>query len=617
MIHHRSITSSRLFWLVGEFPPNPGGIATFAATVGPLLARLDHDMHLLVGWNGPAREQLDGLDIIREPIRDAFERGAASEIMHFRRRVIALKHEIQPTLYHVHASDPTPVLHLTTASAAPAPTVLTMHNEMVKLFAVDDPDSLFTRLLHDSRIITGVSSSVTRQAALAVPELAHRIVTIPNGVPIFANPPSLPDRPQLLAIGRLMHQKGFDRLVRAMPTVLIRHPDAQLDVIGEGPERPALEALITEFGLTDSITLHGFVDRDLVPGLLADAQVVIAPSRYEGLPYALLEASMAARPIVASRTGGIDEVVIDDETGTLIDQKALDDDPTVLGHAICALLDDRALAHRYGMAGRERTIRVFSVNACAAAYDHVYRAATAAVVDIAVIIPAWNAGRHLTAALDSVIANAASIDATVQILVIDDGSTDDTSEVASRYADQGVELFWQPNLNTAMARNAGIALTNSRYVAHLDADDTWPAGRLAALMAPLELDPDLDAVFGRAIEFADADAPSTARWSPEPMLVRAPTVGLLRRSTHDRFGGFAPALALDQVNWTGQALARNLRYGTVDDIVLSRRIHAANKSHSQPFTTDRRLVSVVRNALAARRRQADEAARARPSDPAQ
>ena len=600
-------SSSRPFWFLSEFPPNPGGIATYAASLGPALARLGHNMYFLVGWGGPSRGDVNGVDVIREPMLDAFDHGSPREVLGIRRMVTSLKTECAPTLYHVHLSDPTPMLHLATLETAPAPTVLTLHNEMLSLFSASDPNSLMARLIVEARVITGVSARATVEAAEAIPQCAHRMVTIPNGAVVPDDILPLPNNRNILAIGRLSRQKAFDRLIRTMPTVLEDHSDAHLDILGEGDQRPELAALISDLGLDRHITLHGHVDRETVPSFLARAQVVVAPSHHEGLPYALLEAAAFGRPIVASDTGGINEIVVDGETGTLIERSRFDADPTALGAAIGTLLADTGLARRFGTAGRLRVEQFFSVERCARSYDHVYRAVTAAPVDLAVIIPAWNAADHLSMTLESVLANTETFDKSVQILVVDDGSTDDTSAVAGRYADRGVELFRQPNLGTPMARNAGIALTNSRYIAHLDADDIWPAGRLTALFDALEADSDLDAVFGKTVEFADADAPASAKWNASPVAVRMPTVGLLRRSAHDKCGGFKVTMLHDQLGWSAHALARGLRYSTIDEVVLERRIHATNQSHSRPFSEDLSRVAIVKAALEDRRRRSRDA----------
>lgn len=605
---HRSLrrrrgdgTPLRPMWFLSEYPPNPGGIATFARLVCEQLASQGHSPQLLVGWGGPSRHVEAGVAVIREPLRAAFEAHQPSTVLHCRRTVAALKQELNPHLYHVHLTDPSPLLHLATLEVAPAPTLLTLHNQMLGLFDGRDPGSLLSRLMVESRLITGVSTSVVIEAAGARPDLAHRMVTIPNGVPLTEVAP-LPAEPRLLAIGRLMGQKGFDRLLRALPAVVASHPQVKLDVIGEGPDRPQLERMTVELGLQGHVQFHGFVERARVPDFLSRARLVVAPSRFEGLPYALLEAAAAGRPIVATRVGGIEQVVMDQQTGLLVDGEAIEQEPALLGDAMASLLADGERARAFGAAGRERVAQHFSIACSAAAYVQAYRAAMAPEVDVAVIIPAWNADRHLAEALESALREARAVQASVQVLVVDDGSSDDTAAVVRRFRSEGVELFQQPNGGEGLARNAGLALTNSRYVAMLDADDLWPDGRLAALLAVLEADPELEAAFGMAVEFADADAPATARWNPEPIPVRLPTTGLLRRSAFDRLGGFQGGEAYCTFAWITAALPRGLAYTSIERLVLKRRIHATNLSQRTPFLQDSRRLVQIRASLALRRK---------------
>ncbi|MFY7696402.1 MAG: glycosyltransferase [Cyanobium sp.] len=594
----------RPLWFLPEYPPNQGGIGTFARLVCEHLASQGHGLHLLVGWGGPSRHVEAGVVVIREPLRAAFEARQPAAVLQARRTVAALKQELKPTHYHVHLTDPTPLLHLATLEVAPAPTLLTLHSQMLGLFEDrGDPGSLLCRLMVEARLITGVSTSVVMEAARARPDLAHRMLTIPNGVFLGEALP-LPTEPRLLAIGRLVEQKGFDRLLRALPMVVAAHPQVSLEVIGEGPDRPRLEGLAEELGLQERVQFHGFVERSRVPEFLARAGLVVAPSRFEGLPYALLEAAAAGRPIVATRVGGIEQVVADGQTGILVDGEAVDRQPAELGVAIATLLADPERARSLGAAGRERVAQHFSLECCAAAYDQLYRAATAPEVDVAVIIPAWNAGRHLAEALESALKEIRSVQASVQVLVVDDGSTDDTAAVARRFASDGVELFQQPNGGEALGLNAGLALSRSRYVAKLDADDLWPEGRLAALLSVLEANPELEGAFGQVVEFADPDAPANVLWTPEPTLVRMPTTGLLRRSAFDRFGGFAAGDPSSTFAWMANALGLGLAYASVDQVVLRRRIHGTNASHGLPFLQEKRRLAQLKAALDARRRSA-------------
>ena len=160
----------------------------------------------------------------------------------------------------------------------------------------------------------------------------------------------------LLAICRLTAQKGVDVAVRALAAVREVHPGTVLVVLGEGPEREALERLATDLGLGEAVFLPGRAGD--VSEWLRRADVLVHPVRWEGFGLALLEAMLAERPVVASAVSSVPEIVADGETGRLVPP----DDPGALATAISALLADRDLAAAYGAAGRAHAHREFSVD---------------------------------------------------------------------------------------------------------------------------------------------------------------------------------------------------------------------------------------------------------------
>ena len=593
-------TPITLLWWLPEYPPDAGGIATFAAHVAPELARRGHEVTALVVRGPSNRSVVDGVRIIREPYREALEAGDAMRTIRLQSLTRKVKEEVAPDLYHVHMCEPSPFLHLTTIDVAAAPTVLTLHNEHLDGLDADDPNTLTHRLFDSSSVITCVSTTSARFFANRMPRYSHKIVAIPNGAPVPASVTPLPASPRILAIGRLVEQKGFDRLLASMPVVVAAVPLVRLDILGDGPDRADLEHQIVELGLSENVTMHGHVQRDHVAGWVSEATIVAAPSRYEGLPYAALEAAGGGRAIVATRVSGIDEVVVHGETGILVDNAATDDDPAVLAGAIIGLLDNGPRAAALGMAGRERAQKMFSLDACVDAYEHVYRSVSRPETHLAVIVPVHNGERHLAAALEAALADIADSGVTAQVLVVDDGSTDASVDIARRYADRGVEVFSQPQLGAGMARNTGIALTRSRWIGYLDADDLWPIGRLAALLAAAESDDGSDApdvVVGRAVEFADNDAPLNAKVHTEPQLVRVASAGIVRRNAHDVVGGFATGESNDHAEWASRSIDAGLRYTSIDHVVLQRRIHGNNKSHKRPFTTDPSRIDMIKQHL--------------------
>jgi glycosyltransferase involved in cell wall biosynthesis len=178
-----------------------------------------------------------------------------------------------------------------------------------------------------------------------------------------------PDARVLLAIARLAPQKGLDLAVRALVRVREAEPRAVLVVLGEGPERGPLERLARELGVADALFLPGRVGD--VAALLERAELLVHPARWEGFGLALLEAMLAARPVVAARASSAPELVADGETGLLVPPE----DPDALAAAALRVLGDRALAERLGEAGLARARREFSVARMAERTLEVYGAA--------------------------------------------------------------------------------------------------------------------------------------------------------------------------------------------------------------------------------------------------
>ena len=166
------------------------------------------------------------------------------------------------------------------------------------------------------------------------------------------NPPlEVGGAPLLLAVCRLAPQKGLDTAVRALPEI----PDATLLVLGEGPERESLTALASSLGVGDRLLLPGRVGD--VAALYRRADLLVHPARWEGFGLALLEAMLAAKPVVAADAGSAPELVDHSRTGLLVPV----DEPGALAEAVCSLLADRARADELGRAGLERARREFSV----------------------------------------------------------------------------------------------------------------------------------------------------------------------------------------------------------------------------------------------------------------
>jgi glycosyltransferase involved in cell wall biosynthesis len=187
-----------------------------------------------------------------------------------------------------------------------------------------------------------------------------KISVIPNGVDAKRFPPdltpSLPATPSWFTLGFVGSIKPWHGLNALVDTFDILHRsghDARLLIVGDGPERPALEAELAARGLDDAVQWTGAVDHDRVPGLLASMDAAIAPypdgQKFYFSPLKIFEYMAAGLPVVASRIGQIDKVLRHGETGLLCPAGSAPD----LASAVARLIEDRALGRKLGNAARE------------------------------------------------------------------------------------------------------------------------------------------------------------------------------------------------------------------------------------------------------------------------
>lgn len=169
-----------------------------------------------------------------------------------------------------------------------------------------------------------------------------------------------------LCVGRLAQQKDHATLLQAFAAGPAKNPRARLLLAGEGPLRNEIEQQIETLGLGGSVRLLG--RRTDIPEMLAAADLFVLASRWEGNPLAVMEAMSAGVPVIATKVGGVPELVGDGETGLLVSPG----DPAALAAAICRLLDDRATRAGMGRAAIEKAERDFDARVMVRSYEHLY-----------------------------------------------------------------------------------------------------------------------------------------------------------------------------------------------------------------------------------------------------
>lgn len=203
---------------------------------------------------------------------------------------------------------------------------------------------------------------------------------------------------------------------------------------------------------------------------------------------------------------------------------------------------------------------------------------------ITVIIPVYNGERYLAEAIESVLAQSRQPD---EIIVIDDGSTDDSAQVVKRFATGHysgrcpVRYRWQAQAGASQARNHGVAVATGNWLAFLDADDLWTADKLAKQQAVLETQPTLDMVFGQVQQFY---SPEIAAMENKPALPGGEQMAgyhvgamLIRRTAFEKVGPFDPQWQVAHfIEWYRRAQKIGLKSLVLPEIVMKRRIHTTN-----------------------------------------
>ncbi len=199
------------------------------------------------------------------------------------------------------------------------------------------------------------------------------------------------------------------------------------------------------------------------------------------------------------------------------------------------------------------------------------------IATVSVLVCVRDGLPHLDAALASI---AAEDDGAVEVVVVDDGSTDASGEVIAAY---GLHPIAGPGRGVAAARSTALGVATGELVAFCDQDDLWQPGRLATQRALLDADGTVDAVAGRVVPFLE---PGVERpdWVPEDMLDVprfTPALGsmLIRRRAFDEVGGLDASLRLaDDVDWLVRAQEAGRRFVRHPEVVLRYRIHERNQS---------------------------------------
>lgn len=375
------------------FPPEVGGLESHVFHLARALVRMGHRVDVVTSRStpgAPAREEMDGVRVHRTWFPGKNPLGwtlhALGSIPATRR--LAREADV------IHAQAFASVLPCTRARAVSgAPLVVTWHTSHFLMRAETGWwRPVFRRMLRSADYNLAASREIAGVGEGLAPDV--RVEALTNGVDTERFRPVPPRagiregwaprdggagasgtagdaagaRPRIILVPRRLHPKnGVEYAVRALPLILDA-VDVAMVVVGDGPERPRLEALARELGVSDRIRFLGTRPNEEMPTLLSSGEVAVIPSLMEATSVAALECMSCQLPVAASAVGGLPEIV-DESVGALFPPA----DPAALARTVVEMLADPELAER-GRRGRARVEASWSNDRLARRHLEIYRA---------------------------------------------------------------------------------------------------------------------------------------------------------------------------------------------------------------------------------------------------
>jgi glycosyltransferase involved in cell wall biosynthesis len=351
-----------LFW------PNIGGAEVMATKLLLSLKRSGNECIVVTRQDNPSQaveNEYHGIHVYRFPFWRVMAEGNIEGMLQIRRQIAELKRSFLPEIVHVNSFGPSAFFHMNTMNVDPSPFLVTLHSEN------NLTDRGFTReFLRSADWVVGCSQTMLDFVAGLAPEIKGRSSVIYNGLaPSELMPEPLPFNPPiLLCVGRVVAEKGFDLAISAFAALAGRFPKLRLIIAGDGPALTRLQYHATELEIDDRVEFVGWIAPERVAALINSSTIVLMPSRQEAFPLVALQAGLVARPVVASNTGGLREIIVHGETGLLIASNS-----TALADGVAHLLDSPEVASRMGQAARNRVRQMFTLERHVEAYESLYR----------------------------------------------------------------------------------------------------------------------------------------------------------------------------------------------------------------------------------------------------
>ena len=351
--------------LTSEFPPNCAGIGNYVYNLSQKLVELGHNITVITrgAWVKAKIENINGIKIYRERFIPTYP-------VHVRLHGIFVNNllkSIGTEFDVIHSHSP-----LVPVPRCNIPHVLTLHictkQEAKNLTEIKDLYSLYRHMFYRITLQDEINSiksacKVTTQGIGLVNDLLeyginpNKITPIGIGVDTNILTPKY-DRQELriLYTGRLVFVKGLITLIKSAQYICHEYPNVLFTILGDGHLRPRLQKMVRQLNLENNFSFLGFIPRSQLIKHYQNDTIYTAPSYYDALPTAILEAMACGMPIVSTNIPAIREAIVDGESGFLVPPR----EPKFLADSILKLLADKALRRKMGQAARKRVEKQFT-----------------------------------------------------------------------------------------------------------------------------------------------------------------------------------------------------------------------------------------------------------------
>jgi phosphatidylinositol alpha-1,6-mannosyltransferase len=354
----------KTFLITNDLGPRAGGIESF---VLGLLERVDKNSVVILTSSQSKSKEFDqelfekyGAIVIRDRSKILLPTPRVA------RKAIKIMREHQSSTIWFGAAAPLALLAKKLRSAGATNIVALTHGHEVWWAKIPLFRHAITKISKNVDSLTYLGE-FTKNAMLPAIADKSKLVKIAPGIDVDHFAPSeidlkliekhkLQNCRVIVCVGRLVHRKGQDKLIEAMPEILKEFPDAVLLLVGQGPIRSMLDKSIRHLGLEHKVIFSGRIKFEDLPKYIQLGEVFAMPSRdrffgleVEGLGIVYLEASACGVPVIVGKSGGAPDAVIENQTGLIVDGT----NPKEISDAICKLLGDKDLATQMGRNGRQ------------------------------------------------------------------------------------------------------------------------------------------------------------------------------------------------------------------------------------------------------------------------